>query len=212
MRVSREKFAKSRERILDAAAKLFREKGFHGIGLANIMKAAGLTHGGFYGHFASKDDLEAQAICHVLANAAADWSRLLERAPARPLATLLGEYLSPRHRDDLGKGCPLPALGADVGRQGERGRSAFTAGLRPILELLSNVVHGRSKAERRRKAIATMAEMIGALILARAVDDPALSDEILAAALLNLSEASDGSPAMGPSRVDCGLKVGPKPH
>lgn len=212
MRVSREKFAESRERILDAAAKLFREKGFDGIGLASIMKAAGLTHGGFYAHFDSKDDLEAQAICRVLASGAARWRRLFERTAAGPLAAFLGEYLSPHHRDDLGGGCPLAALGADVGRRGERARSAFTAGLRPALELLSNVVPGHSKAERRRKAIATMAEMMGALVLARAVDDPTLSDEILAAALLNLSEASAGSTAMEPSGVGRGPEVCPIPH
>jgi TetR/AcrR family transcriptional repressor of nem operon len=193
MRVSREKFAESRERILDAAATLFREKGFDGIGLADIMKGAGLTHGGFYGHFGSKDDLEAQAIGVALASAAADWGRLFEGAATRPLTALLAEYFSPRHRDEPGKGCPLAALGADVARRGERVRSEFTAGLKPILELLSKAVSGRSKAERRRKAIATMAEMIGALILARAVDDPALSDEILAATLLNLSEPPESS-------------------
>jgi len=182
MRVSREKSAETRERILDVAATLFREKGFDGIGLADIMKAAGLTHGGFYKHFGSKDDLEAQATGVALATTAADWGRLIERATARPLSALTDEYLSPRHRDDLGKGCALAALGADVARQGERVRSTFTAGLEPFLQLLSNVIPGQSKAVRRRKAIATMAELIGTLILARAVDDPALSDEILAAA------------------------------
>src|SRR6266481_5308310 len=195
MRVSREKSAETRERILDVAATLFREKGFDGIGLADIMKAAGLTHGGFYKHFGSKDDLEAQATGVALATTAADWSRLIERAAARPLSALTDEYLSPRHRDDPGKGCALAALGADVARQGERVRSAFTAGLEPFLQLLSNAVPGRSKAVRRRKAIATMAELIGTLILARAVDDPALSDEILAATSLNLSGVSDGSRA-----------------
>ncbi|HEX4617595.1 MAG TPA: TetR/AcrR family transcriptional regulator [Stellaceae bacterium] len=193
MRASREKFAESRERILAVAAKLFREKGFDGIGLADIMKAAGLTHGGFYRHFGSKDDLEAQAIGVALATTTADWSRLIEHAAARPLSALTDEYLSPRHRDDPGKGCALAALGADVARQGERVRSAFTAGLKPFLQLLSNTIPGRSKAVRRRKAIATMAELIGTLILARAVDDTALSDEILAATSLNLSEVFYGS-------------------
>ena len=193
MRASREKFAESRERILAVAAKLFREKGFDGIGLADIMKAAGLTHGGFYRHFGSKDDLEAQAIGVALATTTADWSRLIEHAAARPLSALTDEYLSPRHRDDPGKGCALAALGADVARQGERVRSAFTAGLKPFLQLLSNTIPGRSKAARRRKAIATMAELIGTLILARAVDDTALSDEILAATSLNLSEVFYGS-------------------
>jgi TetR/AcrR family transcriptional repressor of nem operon len=195
MRVSREKSAETRERILDVAATLFREKGFDGIGLADIMKAAGLTHGGFYKHFGSKDDLEAQATSVALATTAALWGRLIKHAAARPLSAFTGEYLSPRHRDDPGKGCAVAALGADVARQGERVRSAFTAGLEPFLQLLSNAVPGRSKAVRRRKAIATMAELIGTLILARAVDDPALSDEILAATSLNLSGVSDGSRA-----------------
>jgi TetR/AcrR family transcriptional regulator, transcriptional repressor for nem operon len=193
MRVSREKFAENRERILGVAAKLFREKGFDGIGLADIMKAAGLTHGGFYRHFASKDDLEAQATGVALATTTADWSRLVEGAAAQPLAEFVGQYLSSQHRDDPGNGCALAALGADVARQDERVRSAFTAGLEPFLELLSDIIPGRSRAVRRRKAIATTAAMVGALILARAVDDPALSDEILAATSLDLSEASDGS-------------------
>jgi TetR/AcrR family transcriptional repressor of nem operon len=191
MRASREKFAESRERILAMAAKLFRERGFDGIGLADIMKAAGLTHGGFYRHFASKDDLEAQAIDVALATTKADWSRLVEGAALQPLAELVGQYLSAQHRDDPGNGCALAALGADVARQDKRVRSAFTAGLEPFLELLSDIIPGRSRAVRRRKAIATTAAMIGALILARAVDDPALSDEILAATSLDLSEASD---------------------
>jgi TetR/AcrR family transcriptional repressor of nem operon len=192
MRVSREKSAETRERILDVAATLFREKGFDGIGLAEIMQAAGLTHGGFYKHFGSKDDLEAQATGVALARNAADWRRLFEGAAARPLSAFIDEYLSPHHRDDLGKGCAIAALGADVARQGERVRSALTGGLEPFLQLLSNAIPGRSKAVRRRKAIVTMAELIGTLILARAVDDPALSDEILAATSLNLSGVSDG--------------------
>ena len=193
MRVSREKFAESRKRILDAAATLFRETGFDGIGLSDIMKAAGLTHGGFYGHFGSKEDLEAQALSLALARSVADWSQLVDSAAARPLAALAGQYLSPYYRDNRGEGCPIAALGCDAAREGERVRSAFTAGLEPFLALLSNVIPRRSKAQRRRKAIAILAEMVGAMILARAVNDPALSDEILGATSLNLSEASEGS-------------------
>jgi TetR/AcrR family transcriptional repressor of nem operon len=191
MRVSREKFAESRKRILEAAGTLFREKGFDGVGLADIMKAAGLTHGGFYGHFGSKEDLEAQALSLALARSVTDWSKLMDSAAGRPLSALAGQYLCPDHRDNRGEGCAIAALGCDAAREGEGVRSALTAGLEPSLALLSKVVPGRSEAERRRKAIATLAEMVGAMILARAVNDPALSDEILAAALLNLSEASD---------------------
>jgi TetR/AcrR family transcriptional repressor of nem operon len=197
MRVSREKSVESRERILEAASALFREKGFDGIGLVDIMKAAGLTHGGFYGHFGSKEDLEAQALGLALARSVTGWSQLVDSAAARPLAALAGQYLTPDHRENVGQGCPFAALGADTARRGEPVRSAFTAGLEPFLTLLSNVVPGRSKAQRRRKAIATLAVMIGAIILARAVNHPAFSDEILVAASLDLSEASDGSHRAG---------------
>ncbi len=96
----------------------------------------------------------------ALATTAALWGRLINHAAARPLSAFTDEYLSPRHRDDPGKGCAVAALGADVARQGERVRSAFTAGLEPFLQLLSNAVPGRSKAVRRRKAIATMAALV----------------------------------------------------
>ena len=181
MRVSREKFAETRERILDTAARLFREKGFDGIGLGDIMKAAGLTHGGFYGHFGSKEDLEAQALSLALARSVTDWSQLIDSAAARPLSALAGQYLCPDHRENVGEGCALAALGVDTAREGEPVRRALTAGLEPLLALLSNVMPGRSRAQRHRQAIVTIAEMVGAIILARAVNDPALSGEILAA-------------------------------
>ena len=181
MRVSREKFAETRERILDAAARLFREKGFDGIGLGDIMKAAGLTHGGFYGHFGSKEDLQAQALSLALARSVTDWSQLIDSAAARPLSALASQYLCSDHRGNVGEGCALAALGVDTAREGERVRRALTAGLEPLLALLSNVMPGRSRAQRHRQAIVTIAEMVGAIILARAVNDPALSAEILAA-------------------------------
>src|SRR5258708_19227632 len=110
MRVSREKAAEHRDRIIDAAGALFRAKGFGGIGVADIMKAADLTHGGFYGHFASKDDLVAQASQRTMARAATNWTKLVEAAPDSPYAALLEHYLSPKHRDDPCKGCPFTAL------------------------------------------------------------------------------------------------------
>jgi TetR/AcrR family transcriptional regulator, transcriptional repressor for nem operon len=130
-----------------------------------------------------------------MARSLTNWSQLVDSAAGRPLSALAGQYLSPCHRENRGEGCPAAALGADTARESERVRGAFTAGLEPLLTLLSNLIPGRSKAQRRRQAIATLAEMVGATILARAVNDPALSDEILAATLLNLSEASDGSHA-----------------
>jgi TetR/AcrR family transcriptional repressor of nem operon len=190
LRVSREKAAANRERIIDAASDLFRAKGFDGIGVADIMKAADLTHGGFYGHFSSKDDLIAQASGRAMSHAAKNWSRITADASGDPYAALLKHYLSPRHRDDPGNGCAFAALSADAGRCAKPVRTAFTEGLEPLIEVVANAVPGRTKAVRRRKAVAAVSELVGALILARAVDDPALSDEILEAARAELLRAA----------------------
>jgi len=189
--VSREKAAENRERIIDAAGALFRTKGFGGIGVADIMKAANLTHGGFYGHFASKDDLVAQASQRAMARAAVNWGTVVAGAPDKPYAALLKHYLSPRHRDDPGKGCAFAALSADAARSGESVRRAFAEGLEPLIDIIAKAVPGRSRAARRRKALAAMAALVGALMLARAVQDAPLSDEILDAARQELLAAAD---------------------
>jgi len=179
MRVSREKAAANRERIIDAAGALFRAKGFGGIGVADIMKAAGLTHGGFYGHFASKDDLVAQASKRTMTRAAANWVKVVAAEPEQPFAALLKRYLSPQHRDDPGRGCAFAALGNDAARSGKIVRKAFAEGLEPLIDILAQSIPGRSKAARRRKAVAAMAALVGALTLARAVEGTPLSDEML---------------------------------
>jgi TetR/AcrR family transcriptional repressor of nem operon len=191
MRVSREKAAENRERIIDAAGALFRAKGFGGIGVADIMKAADLTHGGFYGHFASKDDLVAQASRRTMARAAEKWKRVVAAAADKPYAALLRHYLTPHHRDDPGRGCAFAALGTDAARSGRSVREAFADGLEPLIEILAESVPGRSKAARRRKAVAAMAGLVGALTLARAVEGEAFSDEILEAVHRELLAATD---------------------
>jgi TetR/AcrR family transcriptional regulator, transcriptional repressor for nem operon len=190
MRVSREKAAESRDRILDAATSLFRAKGFSGVGVAEVMKAADLTHGGFYGHFDSKDDLVAQASRRTTARAAENWQHIVAEARDKPYAALLDHYLSPRHRDDPGKGCAFAALGNDAGRGSLDVRKAFTDGLRPLIDIITNALPGFSKSARRRKAVAAMASLVGALTLARAVDDKPLSDEILEAVRHELRDAA----------------------
>ena len=187
MRVSREKAAEHRDRIIDAAGALFRTKGFGGIGLADIMKAADLTHGGFYGHFASKDDLVAQASRRTMARAATNWTKLVEASPDKPYAALLKHYLSPKHRDDPGQGCAFAALGNDAARSGKIVREAFADGLAPLIDILAQSIPGKSipsksKTARHRKAVAAMATLVGALTLARAVEGTPLSDEMLEAA------------------------------
>ena len=191
MRVSREKAAESRQRILDAATGLFRARGFGDVGVAEVMKAADLTHGGFYGHFESKEDLVAQACRRSTGRAAENWSRVVAGASDKPYVALLDHYLSPRHRDDPGKGCAFAALSGDAARCGKSVRHAFAEGLEPLIGILARSLPGRSPAARRRKALAAMAELVGALVLARAVDDASLSDEILEAARRELSAVAE---------------------
>jgi TetR/AcrR family transcriptional repressor of nem operon len=193
MRVSREKAAANRDRIVDVATQLFRAKGFGGIGVADIMQAAELTHGGFYGHFASKEDLVAQASRRTMARAAANWEGIVADAPDHPYAALLQHYLTPRHRDDPGHGCAFAALGNDAARSGRTVRKAFAEGLEPLIAILADALPAGSKAVRRRKAVAAMAALVGALTLARAVEDRVLSDEILSAALRELVAAAERS-------------------
>jgi TetR/AcrR family transcriptional repressor of nem operon len=171
MRVSREQVAENRRKILDAAGRLFRERGYDAVTVADVMKAAGLTHGGFYGYFASKDELIARTLAHVLA---------ADTTAGRDLATFAATYLTPRHRDDRAGGCAVAALGAETVRQGPEARSAMTDGLRHQIERLSRTAPGDTEAERRRAAIGSWAAMVGAVVLARLSDDPRLADEVLA--------------------------------
>src|SRR6266699_743949 len=179
MKVSREQAAQNRERIIEAAAQLFRERGFEGIGVADLMKKAGLTHGGFYGHFSSKDDLIAEASARALTGSLALLSNVAERASGDPLSAVAGAYLTSRHRDNPGAGCLLAALGPDVSRQGPAVRRAVTDHIRSALELLTKLGPGKSRAARRQMAISTYATLVGTMVMARAVDDRELSQEIL---------------------------------
>lgn len=185
MKVSKEQAAENRERILDTAAKLFRERGFDGIGVADLMQNAGLTHGGFYGQFASKEDLAARACERALAQSAARLDRLIADHPKTPLQAVAASYLSTRHRDNPGDGCAFVALGAEAPRHAPAVRKALAAGLRVRVEKIMELVPG-TKAARRRKALAMMASMVGAQVLARAVDDVQFSNEILEAVKTSL--------------------------
>jgi TetR/AcrR family transcriptional repressor of nem operon len=181
MKVSRIQEAENHERILDVATRLFRERGIDGIGVAELMKAAGLTHGGFYGHFKSKEDLVAQACARAVLRMRQNWTNVIDQAPGDPLEALAATYLTPKHRDGAGRGCPMAALGSEIARQAPPVRRAFTEELRPFLDYLSRNVQGNSNNLRRQKALATYAGLVGALIVSRAVDDPDLSNEILSA-------------------------------
>jgi TetR/AcrR family transcriptional regulator, transcriptional repressor for nem operon len=183
MKVSREQAVRTRERILETAARRFRERGYEGIGVADLMKEAGLTHGGFYGHFSSKEELIAEASTRALTGSLALLGEIAERASRDRLAAVAKAYLTSSHRDDPGSGCLLAALGPDVSRQGPAVRRRVSEYVRSAVDLLITLVPGKSKATRRTKAITTYATLVGAMVMARAVDDPALSQEILDACL-----------------------------
>ena len=182
MRVSREQAAENRERIVDVASRLFREHGFDGVGVDAIMKEAGLTHGGFYKQFKSKDDLAAQALTKALTRGNEKLSRFNE------VESYVAAYLSERHCADRGDGCGLAALGTDVAREGKGVRRALTDYVAARLDWIAGLFKGTA-ASRRKRAIATLSGLVGALTLARAVDDPALAKEILAAARMELGRA-----------------------
>jgi TetR/AcrR family transcriptional regulator, transcriptional repressor for nem operon len=186
VKVSKEKMAEHREKILVSAAKRFRERGFEGIGVADLMKEAGLTHGGFYGHFDSKEELVTHASARALNETAEQWEKVIASAHDDPLEALAEYYLSTRHRERPGSGCLLAALGSDLSRQPYSVKAVVTSGLQRCLGLLEGTVLGRTAA-RRQKAIAALASMVGGMVLARSVADPALSREILKSVAESLS-------------------------
>jgi TetR/AcrR family transcriptional repressor of nem operon len=181
MRVTRIQAAKNHERILEIATRMFRERGIDGIGVADLMKAAGLTHGGFYGHFKSKEDLVAQACGRSVSRMRKRWIDIVDHAAGDPLEALADTYLTPKHRDNAGRGCTMAAIGSEIARQGSVVRRSVTDELRPFLDYLSGIVNGGSSTLRRQKALATYASMVGALVVSRSVDDIGLSNEVLAA-------------------------------
>jgi TetR/AcrR family transcriptional repressor of nem operon len=192
MKVSRAEAAQNRERIIETAAKLFRERGFDGIGVAELMKSAGLTHGGFYGNFTSKEDLMAQACTRAVEGSLDAMRRLAERDGENAFSSFASFYLSAGHRDNPGVGCALAALGAEAGRHGPSVREAFTQGVRSLIDMLAQLAPGRSRRAKRDKAVATFASMVGALVLARAVDDAELSEQVLQTVLASIAH-SDSS-------------------
>src|SRR5258708_27870158 len=171
MRVNRERVAENRRTILAAAGRLFKERGFEAVTVTEIMKAAGLTHGGFYGYFKSKDELIAQALAETLTQTTT--------GALGDLASYAAEYLSQTHRDDRAGGCPTAALAAETIRQTGSARAEMTAGLKRQIERFGRIAPGGTAAQKRRAAIGSWAAMVGAMILARASDDPMLSNEVL---------------------------------
>jgi TetR/AcrR family transcriptional repressor of nem operon len=182
MRVSRIQAEENRQTVIDVASRLFREHGFDGIGLKDLMKGAGLTQGAFYKQFASKEDLAAQASRRAMESASRRWTEAAAANPKDPLGAVVAFYLSMGHREEKMDGCPVVALGADAARQSAEVKASFEAGIREYLELLGGWIGEAGSEEPSRKAMAILATMIGAVVLARAVNDEQLSKQFLQAA------------------------------
>ncbi len=180
MRVSKEQAAQNRQHILAAAARRFREQGVSATGVDAITKDAHLTHGAVYSHFGSKEAITAEAVRLALRGSKRLWQRLAERKGVeQAFATIVAEYLSRAHRDAVGQGCVVAALGSEIARQPQSVRAAFTEELKDALEFLAGLMPGDDPARRYEDAIAAFAGMAGALMLARAVNDDTLSEQIL---------------------------------
>jgi TetR/AcrR family transcriptional repressor of nem operon len=199
MRVSRVQAEENRQTVINVASRLFREHGFDGIGLKDLMKGAGLTQGAFYKQFASKDDLAAQASRRALESAFHRWSAAAAANPQDPLGAVIAFYLSMDHRAEMKDGCPIVALGADAARQGVEVKASFEAGIREYLKMLGHWVGEADGEEPSAKAMAILATMVGAVVLSRAVNGEHLSKRFLQAAAESVrTAASAGDAKKGP--------------
>jgi TetR/AcrR family transcriptional repressor of nem operon len=174
VKVSKEQAAKNRERILDAASRLIRERGLAGAGVDALTGAAGLTPGSLYSQFGSKDKLIAEALNYTNEQRAA--ARIINRVGIDDFITT---YLSTSHRDNPGKGCFFATVGPEIHRQNSKVRRTFTQKVMENITWLTSVLPGKHKAKRENEAMVVMSTLIGAVVLARAVDDPVLSERLL---------------------------------
>ena len=181
MRYDADHKQKTRERVLKAAAKAIRAEGPHKIGVAAVMAEAGLTHGGFYAHFESKDAFVAAAVGQMFSEGRAKLDRAMDgRTPAQGLATYLDFYLSAAHRDTRSSGCPLPFLSGDAPRLPAPSREQFALGVTLLTDRLSQALTQLGRPDAEETAGSMLSEMVGAVALARAEPDPVRSDAILA--------------------------------
>jgi TetR/AcrR family transcriptional repressor of nem operon len=179
MRVSKEVTADHREQIIAVAARRFREHGFEDISVAELMNEAGLTHGGFYRHFSSKEELIAISALRAVSETIARWRTIADIATGDRLEAIANSYLSLRHHDHPETGCLMAALGSELTRQSPSVKEAVTAGEHQMIDFLSGVAPGKTKALRRRQAVIAFASMVGGITLARITSDGELRREIL---------------------------------
>jgi len=196
MRYSREHKQETHDRIVRKASVRLREKGAHGIGVADLMKEAGLTHGGFYAHFDSREALVIEAFAHAMDRSMDHWRKITgEVAPEKRLALIADAYLSVLHRDDPGHGCSIPALGAEIARENPKTRKAFAGKLDEMIEMMADFIPNMPRKAARKQAIATLATMAGTMLLARVAGSSELSDEVLKAGKDSALEGARREPA-----------------
>jgi TetR/AcrR family transcriptional repressor of nem operon len=182
MRYSKDHKQETHARIVKKASVRLREKGAHGIGVADLMKEAGLTHGGFYAHFDSREALVIEAFGYAMDRSTERWRKLAEdMPPERRLAAIADSYLTRTHRDDPGHGCAVPALGAEIARESPKTRKAFAARLEQMIDMLAGQIPDAPHDAARKQAMAVLAAMVGTLVLARIAGSGEFSDEILEA-------------------------------
>jgi TetR/AcrR family transcriptional repressor of nem operon len=182
MRYSREHKFQTHARIVKKASVRLREKGAHGIGVADLMKDAGLTHGGFYAHFDSREALVIEAVTHAMDRSTAHWRKLSEATPPeKRLSKIVNSYLTPDHRDDPGQGCAVPALAAEIARESAKTRRVFSGRMEQMIDMLAAQFHGLPRKAARKQAMAALATMMGSVVMARIAGSGEFSDEILKA-------------------------------
>src|ERR1700747_1693580 len=182
MRYSKEHKQETHDRIVRKASIRLREKGAHGIGVADLMKEAGLTHGGFYAHFDSRDALVVEAFAYAMDRSLEHGRKLTgEIAPEKRLATIIDGYLSPTHRDDPGHGCAITSLGAEIAREAPKTRRAFTAKVEQLIDLIADQIQDVPRKTARKQATGLLATMMGTLVLSRIAGSGEFSDEVLQA-------------------------------
>jgi AcrR family transcriptional regulator len=180
------------ERIVSVAARAIRRSGYDGTGVADIMKEAGLTHGAFYAHFASREAMLAEAAGRACAESAAATAKVVAGvAPDQSLASMLGAYLSREHVEHVETGCLLAALGSETSRQAPEVRRVATRHIKEMIDLVARQLPDWGQPGAHERALVTVAAMVGALLLARAVDEPGLSDALREATLKYLPPAAN---------------------
>jgi len=177
---TKEQKLRTRKRIVEVASRGLLRTGANGMSVVNLMKLAGLTHGGFYLHFESRDDLVIEAFALAMDRTVSRWKKLKEKEPVG-IEGIIEWYLSESHRDGPAQGCALPSLGADIARWRPRAREVFSAKLEEMIDALAHGLSQESEKDRRRVAIGALATMLGSVVLARATADETLSDDILEA-------------------------------